>query len=314
MRRWRRRAGQTGRYGAAGEPAAWRAVYKDYYWDRLEQAFAGAKELGAGSRGHGLVGYRTIEGETMTRVNGEINDVNEWLKIEVIPGEMVEPLERLTERVIEGCDAVATRMGFEHGPETLLTVMAAEANVPWMPGRQGYCVDKYPYDKICIPHSSLRDHDDLQHVVHHEYAHVVNLNLSQGRCPLWLDEAVAMAIGGGADRRAWSALAKGSAQWLDPEVLDASFGRNREDEREWRIVWLGYQQSAVIGTYLAQEHGTRGLGRLMRGFANNSFLRDLLLSAKGLGQVDEALNEVYGFNTRTLFERSFEWLRAGSGS
>lgn len=306
-------SGATGRYGAAGEGGVWKVVYDHYYWDRLQEAFEAASELGAGSGGHGLVGYRMIEGEWITRAAGVVHQVAPWLHIEVIPDEQAEPIERLSDRVIDACDAVAARFGFEHGPSVMVSALAAESNVPWMPGRHGYCIDKHPYDKICIPHYSLFDHDDLHHVVQHEYAHVVSLNLSQGRCPMWLDEAVAMVAGGGVERRAWRLMSAGVAAWRGPIELDLAFRRNREEDVEREDVWLAYQQSAVIGFYLASLKGERALGELMRGLANNSFWSDLMLRIRGRTEVDEALRETFGIGEEEAFVKAREWL-VGGGS
>ena len=311
MERNRPWAGLAGRYGAAGETSAWNVAFEHYYWDRLEEAYRTAVVLGAGAAASGLVGFRTIEGEWATRKRSAMHEATEWLTVEAIQDELPEDVERLQRRIVESCDRVVAKLGFDHGPSTLVTVMASEANVPWMPGRHGYCTDKYPYEKICIPNSSAHDHEDLDHVIQHEYAHVVNLNLSNGLCPLWLDEAVAMVIGGGADRRAWSALAAGRADWLSPEMLGRSFLRDREDDHERDLVWLGYQQSAVLGFFLADLKGQDSLGEVMRGYSNNTILADFIMRIRGDAPTDEALNEVYGFGTDDLFERAHVWLLEG---
>lgn len=299
------------RYGAAGESAAWQAVLDHYYWDRIPEAYDSAIALGAGHGAAGLVTFRMIEGEYMTRERGAIEEVSDWLSVEAIsdelpPGEDVQ--RAIVSAIVDACNQVAWRFGYEHGAPVLVSVLSREANVPWMPGRYGYCTDKYPYDKICIPHSSVTLPDDLEHVILHEYAHVVSLNLSEGKCPLWLDEAVAMVSGGGVDRRTWSRLADGREEWLSPEELDGAYRADREDREGHRTVWLAYQQSAVLGFYLASLKGESGLGDLMRGFSNNSTIRELLTRLRGLGPSDEALREVYGFDTQELFALSKDWL------
>jgi hypothetical protein len=311
MKGQRERAGLTGRYGAAGEGGAWKVVYDYYNWDKLKEAYNAAADLGAGTAAHGLVGYRMIEGEYITREAGRLHQATPWLSIEAIPEETPEEIGSVAKPIEHACDTVAERFGFEHGPPVMVSVLAQESNVPWMPGRFGYCVDKFPYDKICVPNSSLHDADDLQHVIAHEYAHVVTLNLSEGRCPLWLDEAVAMVAGGGASRQAWRAFASGRADWLPPQELGAAYLRNREDERERDEVWMAYQQSAVIGAYLASLKGERALGDLMRAYSNNTLLQDLVMRVRGDAPTDEALGEVYGFGTRGLFEKSYSWLVEG---
>lgn len=314
MEKRRAWAGLASRYGAAGESHAWKHVFEHYYWDRLEQAHRAASELGAGAAASGLIGFRTIEGEYSTRQRSTLHEVNEWLTVEVIEEELPEPVQVLSKHIVSFCDIVAKRLGFEHGPSTLVTVLSKDSNVPWMPGRHGFCVDKYPYDKICIPNFSTHDHDDLKHVVQHEYAHVITLNLSNGQCPLWLDEAIAMVAGGGADRRIWAALASGRAQWLAFDRLSSSFLRNREDDHERQIVWHAYQQSAVIGFYLANLKGEQGLAALMRGYANNTLIKDFMMRVKGQEPTDEALREVYDIDTKQLFELAHSWLKQGGNT
>jgi hypothetical protein len=218
-----------GRYGAAGESGAWKVVFDHYHWDRLKEAYEAAVELGAGHWGHGLVGYRMIEGEWITRERGVVERVNDWLQVEVILDELpgaglphrTVP-ETLVKQIVAPCDEVASAFGFAHGPQVMVSVLSAESDVPWMPGRHGFCIDKHPYDKIVVPNYSLNDPDDLRHVMAHEYAHVVALNLSEGRVPRWLDEAIAMVAGGGVDKRAWRLLESGHEEWLDAEELDSS--------------------------------------------------------------------------------------------
>ena len=302
-------AGLAAKYGAAGENAHWRVIFDHYYWDRVEQAYRAAKTLGAGSVASGLVGFRMIEGEYVTRSRSVTRAATDWLDVEAVESSLPMEWSSLERALISSCDRVAKRIKFEHSPKTLISVLTDETNVPWMPGRHGYCMDKFPYDKICIPASSLRDSADLEHVILHEYAHVITLNLSNGQCPLWLDEAVAMVAGGGVDRRAWSALASGAAPWLQPHDLGAAYLMNREDERERSSVWLAYQQSAAIGFYLSSLKGDQGLGDLMRSYTNNTLLVDLMMRIRGAEPTDEALQEVYGFGIAELFEGSLDWLR-----
>ena len=97
------------------------------------------------------------------------------------------------------------------------------------------------------------------------------------------------------------------------EDLDSAYFLNREDSREHRLVWLAYQQSAVIGYFLGSLKGERALGDLMRAFANNSTLKDILLRFREDGAIDEALNEVYGFGARELFQKAHQWLAQQEG-
>ncbi len=303
-------AGLAGHYGAAGESAAWRVVFEHYYWDKLEEAHNAALSLGAGNMGHSLIGLRMIEGEHMTRERGSINEVNDWLKIETIQDEMPIDHGVLQAQIKKSCDAIAKRFDYEHSAPTLVSVLAQESNVPWMPGRHGYCTDKYPYEKICVPHAAVHDPDVLDHVIVHEYTHVINHNLSKGRCPLWLDEALAMVAEGGIDKNAWHRFANGQLKWLPPDQLDHAYRGNREAESERRRVWMAYQQSGAIGHYLASLRGEKALAGLMRAYANNSFFQDIFARFSDNGLTDEALYEVYRTNTENLFRDSHSWLQS----
>lgn len=295
------------KYGAAGETVAWRAVYEHYYWDRLDDAYNSASALGAGNMGHGLVGFRMIEGEHMTRQRGSIEQVCEWLQVETIHDEVSQ--SEIAQNILDSCNQIAERFAFDHGSPTLVSVLSKDSNVPWMPGRHGYCMDKYPYDKICIPNSALQSHEELDQVIAHEYAHVINLNLSSGKCPLWLDEALAMVAGGGVDRRAWKALVQNERLWLKPSQLSAAFLKNREDAEQREQVWFAYQQSAAIGFYLVSIKSERALSDLMRAFSNNSIIQDIVARFTEDGLTNEALHEVYGTNTDNLFRDSYQWLK-----
>lgn len=302
-------SGLAGHYGSVGESVAWRVVFDYYYWDKLSESYEAVLSMGAGNLGSGLVGFRTIEGEHMTRAEGKTERINDWLQIEAIESEVGATCADIGRLAEETCRALARRFCYEESTPTLVSVLSADANVPWMPGRHGYCVDKYPYEKICVPHSALLDPKVFESVVTHEFAHVINLNLSKGRCPIWLDEAVAMVAEGGADKGVWRRFAQGQEPWLDTARLARAFLGNREDPVEHRKVWMAYQQSAVIGYYLRSLKGEGGLADLMTAFSNNSFLKEVIAKFTEGGQTDEALGEVYGTNAENLLRDALAWLQ-----
>jgi hypothetical protein len=283
-------------YGLIGERAEWNNVLEHYYWDRLEEAFRTAQTLGAGFGGGGIRLYRMVEAEHITRVRGQVVTVNDWLSIETIPDE-VSDVADLHQGVLTACDAVAQKLGWQHSAKTLVSVLADEVDAPWTLGRYGYMVDKYPFDKICIPWASTKDPQALREVVAHEYAHVIALNLSEGKVPRWLDEAIAMSVESSDERQDY-AFRSGQQPWLSPHDLEVAFGREQGD----RTLWWAYQQSAVIGRFLLGKSGSRRIGDLLRGFANNSTWTELKIAVIGQPHEDEALREVYGMSVRELFE------------
>jgi hypothetical protein len=193
----------------------------------------------------------------------------------------------------------------------MVSVLAEETDAPWAVGREGYFIDKYPYDKICLPLRATGD--SLHQVIAHEYAHCITLNLAQGRAPRWLDEAVSVTIEGRIDRRAAHAFATGQIPWLNHLNLGSAFMNFANPQARW----LAYQQAGIIGHYLAHLKGTKTLGDLMRAFSDNSFWTELIDRLKGEPPVEEALRQVYGFGVKKLFKEALAWhasLPPGSSS
>ncbi len=299
----------SSRYGANGEYAAWSVVQEDYYWDRIEPAYDAAKSLGSGSMGVGMTTFRLIEAEWVTRQVSEIREVNEWLQIEWVPDDADMPFSAIAAEAVRSCEKVCYDFGYKDRPKVLITLLARTANTPWAPGRHGFCMDKYPYEKVCIPSALTRDIADMDEVIRHEYAHVMNMNRSNGLCPIWLDEAAAMTAGGDLQRESLEKFASGEWPWVDPVTLSQGFQQNRESKDGREIVWRAYQQSAAIGEYLRLLQGLEGIGRLMDGYANNSLIVDLFIRLKGEEPTEEALNEVYDFGIEALFHRCLEQIK-----
>jgi hypothetical protein len=301
------------RYGATGEGVAWKAVVNDYHWDRLTEAYEEALSLGTGTGAFGIFTVRMIEAEFATRQLAQRRQVNDWLEIEWIEGEVPLSFHELRDLVIGAADKMCAQFGWTHGPKTLVTVLARGANAPWAPGRHGFCVDKHPYDKICLPGYLTDDLAQLDEAMRHEYAHVMTLNRSNAQVPIWLDEAIAMRASSGMQGDAKQMFARGTWPWLSHEELGAAFRTDRESSAGQNLVWRGYQQSAAIGEYLGSTFGDRELGRLMDGFANNSVVADFLMRLRGREPVEEALREVYRFGVRELWVKAREWVNDTAG-
>lgn len=291
-----------------GEYSTHKDAYEDYLWERLEKAYDAISSLGAGTSGMAMTTYRLIEAEWLTRQRSEVIEINEWLSLELIPSEIFLSNDEIAEVVLEACDEVADRFDWAHGPATRVTLLTLSANTPWAPGRHGFCIDKYPFDKVCIPSALTNQKHLLKQVVLHEYAHVMTMNRSNGLCPLWLDEAVAMTAGGQIDPKARWEFQVGHWPWRDPMDLSRAFHQDRESHAGQQVVWQAYQQSAVLGAYLASLKGEESLGRLMYAYTNNAWIVNLLIRLKGEEPSEEALNEVYGFGVDELFKRSHDWL------
>jgi len=299
------------RYGvgstAGGGPSlgVWKVAIDAYYWDRLEQAHDLAIELGVAFPWQEWF-FRLIEAEAVTREQSETTAVDPQLSVELIPSE-IPHAEQVTEVINHACTVVRDRFGWPEGAKTLVSVLAEQSDAPWTVGRAGYMMDKYPYDKICIPRNATATPNGLHTVIRHEYAHVMVLNLSEGKAATWLHEAVTMVAQDWPRREDWAKFAGGQEPWLEPVTLNAAFN-DQHDPSRFHARSLAYSQSAGIGFYLKSISGESKIGDLLRAFADNSNWTELKMSLTGQSPADEALRQIYGFGEKDLFARTLNWL------
>ncbi len=293
MREPRPYAPLTSRYGSIGQSGEWHEAIEAYYWDKLPESFAIAEALGAGFGGGALRWYRMIEGEALTRQRAEIKELDDTLSIEHDPRDIELGDEHL-HAIQTAVRTVAGRLGWDFSMAVRTTILLAEVDAPWHGARFGYCVDKYPYDKICIPARAAYDPAHLYEVMAHEFTHVITLNLTQGRIPHWLDEGLAMLME--------NAPARPIGQWQDPIALNAAFEADRRDDEGLARSSAAYSQSAQIVRYLHSIGGDAKLAELVRAFTNNNLWDEIKINLLGEPSVEEALHEVYGLGQKSLFE------------
>lgn len=291
-----------GRFGIVHPGLPWVDVMKAYYWDNLKVAMMLADENGLGVNGNYLPVYRMIEAEHLTRENSVLSDRGDWLLLEYQvddDGDSIEIGQQLEALVRKGCDQVCSSFGWSHGPAVLFTMLHPVTNAPYVPGRSGFFIDKYPFDKICLPAALMANEEEFLAAVRHEYAHAMVLNRTIGRSPTWLHEAVAMMAqenGAPPDRSPWT--------WRSALDLAAAFRADRESDSGSRVVSDAYRQSHQLGWYLYSLKGSKGIGDFLDGFADNTFGRELLMRVTNQSPEDEALHQIFGFGVKELFERA----------
>jgi hypothetical protein len=201
----------------------------------------------------------------------------------------------------------AERLNWTHGAPTLIAILAAEVDRPWATNPYGYCVDKHPYEKICLPHHLIFDTTQYFEAVAHEYAHVISLNLSQAHAPRWLSEAISVLVERPIDRNAIRRFRSGSWKWREPDELEGMFNVNSDDQQG---VYMAYQQAGLIGTFLASLGGEPKLARLLKELADESFWRNLTNHFKSQTRTDGALRNVYGMSEAETFAQALAFVRS----
>ena len=299
-------AGNIARYGGVNSYGVWKLAIDAYYWDRLEQAHDLALELGV-TFGWQEWFFRLIEAEAETRKTSSIQKLEDRVSLEIVPHQ-VHHSHQVTLDVQQACSDVRTRFGWPEGADTLISVLAEETDAPWTVGRAGYMMDKYPYDKICIPLGVTHQPPLLQSTIRHEYAHVMVLNLTAGKAPIYIHEAITMVAQDWPRPEDWIRFVNGSALWLDPHTLSAAFDDQHNPARA-HARSLAYSQSAAIGYFLKSLDGEKTLANLLRALDGHSNWHELVMNLRGQSPLDDALRHTYKFGEKELFQKTLEWLR-----
>lgn len=291
--------------------AQWEVAIGHYDWDHMAEAYAAAVDAGIEDSGEDLFWFRLIEAEWTTRRRARIDRVADWLEIEWIEAEAPRPFKPWISRAVRAMDEVARRLRWEHAAPTRVAILAEETDAPWAAHPYGYCADKHPYEKICLPPYLYDEPDEFSQAVAHEYAHVISLNLTQGLAPAWLEETISVLAERNFDDQALAEFRSGQAPWLTPSELEGAFGVDLDpSEDDEDRSWLAYQQAGLIGRYLMSLGPEERLADLLRAHVGLGALARLRSSLGGASRTDAALRNVYGLGERELFERARDWVFA----
>lgn len=278
--------------------------------DKVEEALAHVAGSGTGEAARNLRWYRIIEAEAISRSKSLTRRIDSWLSFEYVPGEVLDLRPALEARILKACQEMGDGLGWDHSVGTLVCILAEETDAPWASYPFGYCVEKEHYQKICLPGYLVDDPDEFSQAVAHEYAHVIADGLSEGNAPRWLEEAVAVLAEGPLDNSSVLKLREGS--WISPSKLELAFDAPEQEGAD--RIWLAYQQAGWVGKYLETLGGKLGVARLLRELAEESWMRNLVLSVRGQDRIEGALRATFGINTKQLFSRSFEHMCSLQGT
>jgi hypothetical protein len=286
--------------------SAWKAIGDLYFEDKVEEALALIHRTGSGEGGANLSWFRMIEAEAVSRRGSEVRQLASFLEVEFIPEETPGGIEAHIPLLLNACARVSRSLWYAHGPPTRLAFLSEAANAPWATSPHGYCIDMYPYEKLCMPSSLFHQPKQLAETVAHEYAHVATLNTTQGRAARWFEEAVSMQFERDPDRRDQTKFERDEAPWLAPGPLNVAFGSDDQFE-----VWDAYQQSMWIGRYIRARAGDDTFVALIREMGADRRLQGMWARFLGRSADDEGLRSTLGESSGAVFQGALDWLKKG---
>lgn len=319
----------------------WNAAFSLYDRDKVMEAYELVQEVSIGPLGIYLNASRLIEGEALTRRVSEQIKLKEWLTLELVPPEIGEEIHALCDVAEEACGFVAQHLAWRPTPETniLLTIMAREVDGTWALNPYGYFIQKEGIGKICLPYTATQNPIEFREAVAHEFAHAVSSELSDGRAPRWINEAISVLLESRGNRHYVSMLRQAGAEWLDPSQLEATLSQGvtrpktkktlppyfpelYDDESTsigHREVVNAYLQCGLLGQVLRETNTQASLGDLLRAYvaprAGANWLQSSIQHVMGLllgkSPTSLALKRVYGLDEEQLFEKAQARLLAG---
>jgi len=276
-----------------------------YFDDNLEAAWEQGLERGLSRLDMRF--YRLLEAEYLTRQRAQIMELRAGLTFEYNPHEHGLHLHHHSELIRNECEAVAARFGWDFREEARITVLIAEVDAPWHYHRAGYCIDKYPFEKICIPASSLHHEGELRHLIRHEFMHAITMNLCNGHEPVWLTEGLSVFVEGTGPTGYWRRFRDGGAEWRDPMYLSGGIKANRWGNSV-EAIREGYEQASIVVAHLHSLGGDAKLAELMNRIGDEGVRSNFFRSLLGRTRTDEALRAVFGLSESQAFAKARDWL------
>lgn len=304
----------------------WRSVLELYNQEKLKGAHDLAEEIGLGDLGGFLQWFRILEAEYLTSESSVIREPSPGLSIE-FPDAIEEQTQNTVEKLfLREIDVVGQRLAISDRPPTRITVLVQEVDAPWATSPYGYCIQKVPFTKICLPYHLLSNSGRMAEAVRHEYAHVLTLNLGKGWVPRWLSEAISTLMETETNRQD---RISPPAAWFSPSDLDAIYrseampvgkrwvdrvmgpdwsSGDADPSRQRNSVNFAYNQSSIIGKFLRAKGGEGKVGALLTAIGDDSPWSSIQRVLLGRNPVDIALKKVFGLSRSQLFEAVRAWL------
>ncbi|MBS1705760.1 MAG: hypothetical protein JST40_07795 [Armatimonadetes bacterium] len=295
---------QIGAYGRVGNYLTWRQVHAAYEADDLGLAMKLIESIGLEESMAALQLFRMIDAELISRNHADLFDASDLLTIEADRGFPEVVPDYLAIRWDECVGRVMARLQLKEMPPVLLTVLVPDANASWVPGRHGYCVAKRDFYKICIPSYLLGDEPELDIAVSHEATHALIQYHSGRNLPRWLDEGIAMRMGGHVEANYRHRMASSESSWPSPEELDRHYSVDRESDDGARIIRDAYQQSLAIVDYMCSLQPESKLGKLVQAHRPSGILTALKMSVTPRSATEDALENLYGLSVSELFHKA----------
>ncbi len=126
---------------------------------------------------------------------------------------------------LEAFERTQQLLRMEFARTVMVTVFLPDAAIDFIHGEHGYATDKTHLDKICIPWRAIEPRERCLSVLLHEFCHVAQYHLAEGRSiPNWLGEGLAMYAGGERTHNECRYMLESQPR-LEAAPLDRSHGR-----------------------------------------------------------------------------------------
>lgn len=153
------------------------------------------------------------------------------------------------------------------------------------------------YDgKIHLPASAKNfTPNQFKSLIWHEYTHAVIAELTNNKCPLWLNEGLAVWEGSRYDPMGFTELnkARETGNIISPRELHEKFASAKQKEK----MYLAYEEAYTIVSFLVQRYGFWHIQKALAKIKNQD------------NNIEEILKSVFSLNWGTLEKKWQEYLK-----
>lgn len=302
--------------------SSWQIALDLYLADDVGPAVELINHAGLGEGGSYANWIWTLRAEAFTRSRSHVRRLGPVLNLEYTDSVALPFPDWAAEAVTEECERLAARFRWDWDRHVRVTILHPATEDRTAPFGDGYCIEKDPYSKICLPSYLLENPSEFRASVRHEFMHVITTDLADGRAPSWLEESLSVAMEDPVPEEDRQLFATGAWPWLTPNNLEAALMELLPDFEvdgvgptepavpdgdEWSeaadapLVERAYIQCGIIGETLLTIRDGETMRLLLNRLADPPPTDRLVTMLFLRDEVDQALRKLYGITRAELF-------------
>jgi len=277
-------------------------LYEDDELDVAMQAVNDAFKTAGWPSGAWTGFYNQLVCEYDARSASDRADLSDKLSLELNRGVGREERHAVESVCGEAFERTQKLLRMEFARPVMVTVFLPDAAIDFIHGEHGYATHKTHLDKICIPWQALDSRERCLSVLLHEFCHVAQYHLAEGKSiPGWLSEGLAMYAGGERTHSECRRLLDSEPRFkrlLSTSHMAGSLGSAKLRKDDPMLVHAAYAFAASIVAWWIGRNGIESV-------------RDALVRIGDGESIGHAVASAAGVSIRRMEREWSRWLEEG---